>query len=181
MSVLSAAQRSQLESTVIQARRRAEEGARNALTTLAVDHAEPFAHLTPVQRELRRRLRAKGRVLGDSFPPKDGVLPLLHLSQELAYEYWHQMLFARFLEANDLLMYAGPTESMAEATSVSLDDAVALRAEDLGVPESSLSKWSAAAALASRMLPAIFRPDDPLLHQAGKPAGWAGRGHFSGR
>lgn len=163
MPVLTAAQRSQLETTVIQARRRAEAGARNALATLAVDQPEPFAHLSPDQRDLRRRLRAKARVLGDSLPAKAGVPPLLHLGQELAYEYWHQMLFARFLEANDLLMYAAPDESMAEATSVSLDDAVALRAEDLGVAENSLSKWSAAAALASRMLPAIFRPDDPLL------------------
>ena len=163
MSVLSAAQRSQLENTVIQARRRAEAGGRNALVALAVDQADFFPHLSDEQKELRRRLRAKARVLGDSFPAKDGVPPLLHLSQELAYEYWHQMLFARFLEANDLLMYAGPEESLAEATPVSLDDAVALRAEDLGVPGSSLSKWSAASALASRMLPAIFRPDDPLL------------------
>lgn len=169
MSVLSAAQRSQLENTVIQARRRAEAGGRNALVALAVDQADFFPHLSDEQKELRRRLRAKARVLGDSFPAKDGVPPLLHLSQELAYEYWHQMLFARFLEANDLLMYAGPEESLAEATPVSLDDAVALRAEDLGVPESSLSKWSAASALASRMLPAIFRLDDPLLQVAFAP------------
>ena len=29
----------------------------------------------------------------------------MQLTQELAYEYWHRMLFARFLAENHLLMH----------------------------------------------------------------------------
>jgi len=101
------------------------------------------------------RLRAKGRLLGDARAA-DGRQPLDHLSTELAYEYWHRMLFARFLEANHLLMYDG--------VSVTLEDVA-----ELGPEDGYADKWSAAGAYASRMLPAIFRPEDPLLQVSFAP------------
>jgi len=155
MSVLTAPQRGTLENTVIKARKVAETGARNALAALAVDQAEPFGHLDAAGRELRVRLRAKGRLLGDARAA-DGRQPLDHLSTELAYEYWHRMLFARFLEANHLLMYDG--------VSVTLEDVA-----ELGPEDGYADKWSAAGAYASRMLPAIFRPEDPLLQVSFAP------------
>ncbi|WP_426491439.1 Eco57I restriction-modification methylase domain-containing protein [Hymenobacter sp. 102] len=155
MSVLTAPQRGTLENTVIKARKVAETGARNALAALAVDQAEPFGHLDAAGRELRVRLRAKGRLLGDTRAA-DGRQPLDHLNTELAYEYWHRMLFARFLEANHLLMYDG--------VSVTLEDVA-----ELGPEDGYADKWSAAGAYASRMLPAIFRPEDPLLQVSFAP------------
>ena len=155
MSVLTAPQRGTLETTVIKARKVAETGARNALAALAVDQVEPFGHLDPAERELRVRLRAKGRLLGDTRAA-DGRQPLDFLSTELAYEYWHRMLFARFLEANHLLMYDG--------VSVTLEDVA-----EIGPDDGYADKWTAAGAYASRMLPAIFRPEDPLLQVAFAP------------
>ena len=150
MPVLTSPQRSALESTVVAARKLAETGARNALHTLAVDEPEPYAHMTPDQRALRNRLRSKARLLGDELPP-DGRQRIEKLGYELAYEYWHRMLFAKFLEANHLLMHPdGVAVTMAEC-------------EELAPEEGYADKWEAAAAYASRMLPAIFRPDDPLM------------------
>ena len=155
MSVLTAPQRGTLENTVIRARREAETGARNTLAALAVDQAEPFAHLSAAERELRVRLRAKGRLLGDARAA-DGRQPLHCLSNELGYEYWHRMLFARFLEANNLLMYDNMSVTLEEVAELGPDDGYA-------------DKWTAAGAYASRMLPAIFRPEDPLLQVSFAP------------
>ncbi|MDX2282980.1 MAG: type II restriction endonuclease subunit M [Bacteroidia bacterium] len=150
MPILSSAQRKALEKTVIQARSLAETGAANALRALAVDHHEPFAHMDPKARELRNRLRAKGREAGDQRH-ETGRQEIQLLSYELAYEFWHKMLFARFLEANGLLMHP-------DGVAVSLDDC-----QELAPAEGFADKWDIATAYASRMLPAIFRPDDPLM------------------
>lgn len=150
MATLNSSQRSTLESAIIKARKLAENGARNALMAMAVDQAEPFTHLSTEQRELRRRLRNRARLLGDILEGK--VQQINHLSYELAYEYWHKMLFAKFLESNGLLMH--PQHGI----SVSLDDC-----EELAKEEKHADKWTAAAYYASRMLPAIFRTDDPLM------------------
>ena len=50
---------------------------------------------------LRRALRAKARQLGGGSQA-DGLTQLL---EEIAYEQWHRMLFARFLAENDLLIH----------------------------------------------------------------------------
>ena len=115
-----------------------------------MDQPEPYAHTTPDQRALRNRLRAKARLLGDALQP-NGRQDIEHLTYELAYEYWHRMLFARFLEANHLLIHS-------EGVAVTMEDCAELAPE-----EGYADKWTAAAAYASRMLPAIFRPDDPLM------------------
>jgi len=150
MPVLTSQQRSTLESAVKQARKLAETGARNALHSLAVDHPEPFAHMNPDQRALRNRLRHKARLLGDELP-STGHQQTEHLGYELVYENWHKMLFAKFLESNGLLMHPS-------GVSVSMEEC-----EELAVEEGFTDKWDAAAAYASKMLPAIFRTDDPLM------------------
>jgi len=150
MPVLTSSQRTSLENTIVKARKIAEIGARNALMAIAVDQVEPFPHLLPEQRVLRRRLRNRARLLGDILDGK--VQQIDHLEYELAYEYWHKMLFAKFLERNGLLIH--PIHGI----SVSMADC-----EELAKEEFYPDKWTAAAHYASQMLPAIFRTDDPLM------------------
>ena len=150
MPVLSPQQRTTLEKAVKEARKASEIGAFNALQASAVNHAEPFAHMTPEQRTLRNALRSKARLLGDELEP-NGIQQISNLAYELAYETWHKMLFATFLEANDLLMHhSGIAVTFADC-------------EELSKEENYTDKWDAAAAYASKMLPAIFRIDDPLM------------------
>ena len=151
MAVLTTQQRNILEKAVIQARNTAEEGAINSLKNLAVDQPEPFPHQSPEQRALRNNLRAKARLLGDERF-HNGSHEIQNLGYELAYEYWHKILFARFLEANNLLMH--PTIGVA----VTLKEI-----EELASEEGLDDKWDAAATYASKMLPAIFRVSDPLM------------------
>ncbi|MDD2306827.1 MAG: hypothetical protein PHP53_19150 [Prolixibacteraceae bacterium] len=150
MAVLTTQQRSTLENAVKKARNTSEEGAFNALHSLAIDNPEPFSHMLPEQRSLRNRLRQKARLLGDECPAT-GAQQIEHLTYELAYETWHKMLFARFLEANGLLMHP-------DGVAVTLDDC-----EELAKEEGFADKWEAAASYASKMLPAIFRTDDPVM------------------
>jgi hypothetical protein len=150
MPVLSPQQRTTLEKAVKAARKASEIGAFNALQASAVNHAEPFTHMTPEQRTLRNALRSKGRLLGDELEP-NGIQQISNLAYELAYETWHKMLFATFLEANDLLMHhSGIAVTFADC-------------EELAKEENYTDKWDAAAAYASKMLPAIFRIEDPLM------------------
>ncbi len=142
--------RNKLERVVIDARDAAEGGARAALEGMAAHHYEPYAHMTPDQCELRNHLRARARQLGDK-QDSSGRLAIDHLVGECAYEHWHRMLFARFLAENGLLIE--PQENMA----ISLDEAEEL-ATEVGV-----DVWVFASRCAQRMLPQIFRPDDPLL------------------
>src|SRR5690606_20518259 len=151
MSVLNSTQRSSLEKAVIKARRLSVRGAYNALKAFAVDHKEPYAHMNAEERELRNQLRSKARLMGDHTTAEGGHT-IEKLAYELAYEYWHQMLFAKFLEANGLLMHPG------HGISVSLEEC-----EELAPEEGFDNKWQAAANYASKMLPAIFRQDDPLM------------------
>ncbi len=153
MPVLSAEQRNKLERTVVEARDVAEAGARAALEALAVHHHEPYSHMSSEQRRLRNHLRARARQLGDK-QDKSGKLEIIHLIQECAYEYWHRMLFARFLAENDLLIE--PEMGVA----VSLDEC-----DELAREEGS-DLWTLASRFAQQMLPQIFRPDDPVLQVA---------------
>jgi hypothetical protein len=153
MAVLTPQQRNALEAAVKQARRMAEQGAYNALHSMAVDHTEPYAHMTAEQRSLRNSLRSKARLLGDDLLA-NGEQKIDYLSYELAYETWHKMLFAKFLEANGLLMHT-------DGVAVTMEDC-----EELAKEEGFFDKWDAAANYASKMLPAIFRTDDPLMQVA---------------
>ncbi len=144
--------RKQLEAAVKQARRTAEAAATVSLERLAVGGAEPGTHLSVDERQLRNRLRAHGRQLGDQRDPKTGAQSINRLIHECAYEYWHRMLFARYLAENHLLIHE------TEGIPVTLAECDELAADE-GAPDG----WTLAARYAARMLPQIFRPDDPVL------------------
>ena len=150
MAALSTELRKQLEKTIIAARRAAEIGAKAALDALAVPHGEPFPHMGPEDRDLRNRLRAHARQLGDRRNP-NGTQAIDRLVHECAYEHWHRMLFARFLAENDLLLEPG------NGVVVSLEECEEL-ARDRGI-----ESWELAGQFAQHMLPQIFRLDDPAL------------------
>ena len=153
MATLSRELRKALEKVVLAARGEAEAGARKALDQLAVAHHEPWPTMTADQQSLRRRLRARGRQLGDRLEDagKQGVE---HLVSECAYEQWHRMLFARFLAECGLLI------EPASGVSVSVDECKEL-ARERGVDWISL-----ASTFAQGMLPQIFRADDAVLEIA---------------
>jgi hypothetical protein len=146
--------RNNLERTVKEARETAETAAGAALEQLGVGAASPFPHLSEDEREFRRRLRIHGRQLGDRRNANDKTQELTRLIEEIAYEHWHRMLFARFLAENDLLMYPDPDEAVA----VTLEEC-----EDLAADEGAANGWELAARFAERMLPQIFRSDSPAL------------------
>ncbi|WP_278593679.1 Eco57I restriction-modification methylase domain-containing protein [Bilophila wadsworthia] len=151
--------RSRLERTIREARVIAETAARAALGQLGVDEQTVPAHLAEPQRELRRRLRAHGRQLGDALNG-DKVQNMDRLVEEVAYEHWHRMLFARFLAENNLLMYPDPDDPVA----VTLEEC-----EDLAADEGAANGWELAARFAARMLPQIFRLDSPVFQLALPP------------
>lgn len=143
--------RKDLATTVRQARRVAEVGARKVLEQVAVHHYEPWASMTPDARALRTRLRAHGRQLGDQRDAKRGTQAIERIVQECAYEHWHRMLFARFLAETDLLIE--PNIGIA----ITLDECE-------GLARKAETDWLALASdYAERMLPQIFRKDDPVL------------------
>ena len=146
--------RNRLERTVKDARDIAENAARAALEQLGVGEAAPFAHLSEQDRELRRRLRAHGRQLGDQRDGNTKSQEIGRLMEKVAYEHWHRMLFARFLAENNLLMYPDPEDPVA----VTLEEC-----EDLATDEGAVNGWELAARFAARMLPQIFRLDSPVF------------------
>ncbi|MYA79925.1 MAG: N-6 DNA methylase [Acidobacteriia bacterium] len=151
MRTLSTELRRRLERTVVEARDVAETGARVALKMLAVHHHEPYGHMGAEQRALRRRLRVHARQLGDRFDARSGSQAIDRLVHECAYEYWHGMLFARFLAENDL--FIEPEMGIA----VSLDECEELAGEQ------GVDKWALASRFAHRLLPQVFRPDHPVF------------------
>ncbi len=153
MQPLDKTQRNRLEHTIKDARDIAEDAARAALEQLGVGEAAPFAHLSEQDRELRRKLRLHGRQLGDSL--NGGKIQTMdRLIEEVAYEHWHRMLFARFLAENNLLMYPDPIDPVA----VTLEEC-----EDLAAAEGAANGWELAARFAACMLPQIFRLDSPVF------------------
>ena len=149
--------RNQLDRTTREARGIAEAAAKAAIEALGVGEATPFSHLSEAERELRRRLRAHGRQLGDLRQAGD-LQETSRLIEEVAYEHWHRMLFARFLAENNLLMYwpAGDDDPI----DVSLQTCQGLLDEG---EEQAASVWELAARFAGRMLPQIFRTGSPVF------------------
>jgi hypothetical protein len=126
-----------LERTVAEGRTIAEEGAEQSLQ---------YA-LNAGEKTFRSGLRAHAKQLGDRPDQRPA-----HLIQAVAYEHWHQLLFARFLIENDLLLH--PEHGVA----LSLDE----------VKELALNQdreWvEVAADYAQQMLlRRVFQPDDPAL------------------
>ena len=113
MNVLEKTLRNRLERTIKNARDISEAAARAALEQLGVGEATPFAHLSETERELRRKLRVHGRQLGDVRNAQTETQKIDRLAEEVAYEHWHRMLFARFLAENNLLMYPDPDDAVA--------------------------------------------------------------------
>ncbi|WP_053154302.1 Eco57I restriction-modification methylase domain-containing protein [Pseudomonas sp. P1.8] len=142
--------RKKLEITVIKAREVAEQAAFEALTRLSVGEAKAADYLDDQQRALRNRLRAHGRQLGDERN-SNGQQQIERLRVEIAYEHWHRMLFARFLEQSHLLMYD-------QHTALTLDEC-----QELAPDEGCANGWELAGKLASRMLPQVFREGSPAL------------------
>jgi hypothetical protein len=155
MATLDSGLRNALDTTIGRARDEAERAAARALTTLAVNQADPFPTLSEDERRLRNQLRAKARQLGDRerLDNREPLTRAWALVGECAYEHWHRMLFARFLAENGLLIYpdAGVAVSLADCAQI---------AAELGMAD----PWVLVAEYAARMLPGIFRADDPLLH-----------------
>jgi hypothetical protein len=154
MATLEKTLRNQLERTVKDAREEAEMAAKASLEQIGVGDAAPPDHLCEQERELRRKLRTHGRQLGDHADEKKKTQQLDRLIEEVAYEHWHRMLFARFLSENELLMYPDPREPVA----ISLEEC-----DDLAPEEGARNGWELAARYAARMLPQIFRPDSPVF------------------
>jgi len=145
--------RNKLEKAVKDARDIAENAARTTLEQIGVGEPTAYPHLTEADRKLRRKLRAHGRQLGNGRNAI-GKQDLDRLIEEVAYEHWHRMLFARFLAENNLLMYPDPDDPVA----VTLEEC-----EDLATDEDVQNGWELAARFAARMLPQIFRPDSSVF------------------
>lgn len=142
--------RKKLEDTVVKARDIVEQAVFEALQRLGVAEAQAPSYLSEEERVLRNKLRAHARQLGDKL--KDGKQETERLINEMAYEHWHRMLFARYLEQNNLLMYD-------EYTPVTLDECFELAEEEPNCKDG----WELAGRLAQKMLPQIFRVDSPVF------------------
>jgi hypothetical protein len=146
--------RNQLARVTLTARAKAEQAALAALENLAVHERDPRAHMSPDQRQLRNRLRARGRALGDSLDPGKGTQEIARLVELVAYENWHRMLFTRFLTANGLLI---SDDSMGNVP-VTLEDC-----EELASSMGARDGFDLACRFASQTLPGVFRKHDPAL------------------
>lgn len=153
MHTLDKGLRSALENTILAARSAAEEAAQIVLEALGVGEKVPFPHLNEADRTLRRKLRSHGRQLGD-WLYEEGKQTIVALTEEVAYQHWHRMLFARFLAENDLLMDDDPVSPI----SLTIEEC-----NDLAPSLGARNGWDLAARYASRMLPQIFLNDSPIF------------------
>ena len=156
---LDKALRRSLEATVIKARDIAEQAAAQVLQRLSVGDAKPADYLNEEQRKLRTRLRARGRQLGD-IKSTTNQQTINKLITEVAYEHWHRMLFARFLEQNSLLMYDQYTALTLAECGELVQEPDTARDE---LEAACKTGWELASVLASKMLPQIFRIDSPVF------------------
>lgn len=141
-----------LERVIKDARIVAEEGARDAIRRLGVAEGKAPSYLSEEEKELRRRLRAHARALGDAFDRTNDTQETKHLIEATAYAHWHRMLFARFLAERGLLR--NPEYDV----PVTLEDC-----RELAEAEGLTDPWTIAVRYAAQMLPAVFRVDDPVL------------------
>ena len=149
---LSTVLRRTLERTVKDARLIAEEGTRDAIRRLGVADNKAPSYLNDDEKDLRRRLRAHARALGDALNKSDERQEIKRLVEATAYAHWHRMLFARFLAERKLLR--NPEYDV----PVSLEDC-----RELAEVEGLTDPWIIAERYAASMLPGVFRIDDPVL------------------
>lgn len=154
MPSLSKELRNQLARTTLDAREAAEKACRAALENLAVHEKDYRAHMSMEQRQLRNRLRARGRALGDRLDERSGKQEIKHLAEDAAYEHWHRLLFTRFLSENNLLH----TDEENGNVPVTLEDCEEL-APDLGAKDG----FELACRFAEGILPGVFRTQDPVF------------------
>lgn len=153
MHTLDKGLRSALENTILAARSAAEEAAQIVLEALGVGEKVPFPHLNEADRTLRRKLRSHGRQLGD-WLYEEGKQTIVALTEEVAYQHWYRMLFARFLVENNLLMDDDPVSPI----SLTIEEC-----NDLAPSLGARNGYDLAARYASRMLPQIFLNDSPIF------------------
>ncbi len=151
---LSTAHRNRLQAITTEARETATAICRTALENLAVHEGDYRPHMTVEQRQLRNRLRARGRALGDARDVRTGRQEIRKLADDAAYEHWHRLLFTRFLAENHLLI----TDEANGSVPVTLEECEEL-ASELGAKDG----FDLACRFASTMLPGVFRRDDPIL------------------
>lgn len=150
-TVLNSDQRRFLDAQTQRARGAAQRAAEDALRALAVAEPTRPGYLGDEQNVLRLALRDKARQLGDNTA-RAGA-PLTNLIHDVAYEQWHRLLFARFLEVNGLLRHPEYRD-----IPLSLEDCGDF-ASDLGEPDA----WAVAARYAAEILPGVFRLTDPAV------------------
>lgn len=150
-TVLNSDQRRFLDAQTQRAREAAQRAAEDALRALAVAELSRPSYLSDEQNQLRLALRDKARQLGDDTA-RAGA-PITNLIHDVAYEQWHRLLFARFLEVNGLLRHPEYRD-----IPLSLEDCGDL-ASDLDEPDA----WAVAARFASQILPGVFRITDPAV------------------
>jgi hypothetical protein len=161
MATLSKELRRALERAVLVARDIAEKGVTEAIVSFGVGDAKAPPHLDEAGKLLRRKLRAHGRQVGDKIISSD-IQDTSHLAQECAYEHWHRMLFASFLEANHLLLWE-------PGAAFTLDNCQELIDQSPELALGSRTKRELAGKLAARMLPQVFKPQSPVFELAFAP------------
>lgn len=150
MAALKPELRKDLERVIIKARNLVVADVTDRLKELNVHEGKRGA-ISDTQANLRVRLRAHGKQIGDIRNSQSDAQQIDRLVQECAYEQWHRMIFVRFLVENDFLI------DPEYGQSVSLE-ALAEIAE-----ESKVDPWVLGGQFASASLPAIFKKDDPML------------------
>jgi hypothetical protein len=151
MAVLDRDARRLLEAIEEDARDAAERAVQAVFDRLALD-----ALLTPETLKndpLRLQLRERARQLGRGYAEGDVVLEsneavrkgAPYLKEELAYEIWHRMLFARFLAENGQLIHR-------EYGPLSIADCAGLAEE----AADGRDAWDVAADVAAARLPGLF-------------------------
>ena len=154
MPSLSRDLRNQLARVTLEAREVAERACRAALENLAVHEKEYRGHMSVEQRQLRNRLRARGRALGDERDSSKQTQGIKRLTEDAAYEQWHRLLFTRFLVENHLLN----TDDEQGNVPVTMEDC-----EELAPELNAKDGFDLACRFASRTLPSVFRSDDPIF------------------
>lgn len=151
MPFLNKTLRRQLATAIQEARLVAEEGAADAVRRIGVMDEVAPAYLREEDRELRRKLRAHARSLGDNWDGKV-LTSVTRLVETTAFEHWHRMLFGRFLVERGLLVH--PELGVA----IAREELGELAAEE-GLPD----EWALVERIAAPALPAVFKPEDPVL------------------
>jgi hypothetical protein len=144
--------RRSLEKTIGKAREIAETAVSAAIKRLGVEAEKAPTYLDETSKDLRRRLRAHARALGDKLDATTDRQAVKKLVEGAAYVHWHRMLFARFLAERGMLRH--PEFQV----PVSLSECEEL-APELGLTDA----WAVSERFAAIMLPGVFRPDDPVL------------------